>query len=342
MLFTAFVAVLSRGNPLAREALVHLCRGLKTKEKIIPTFSNMCSISSVLLFVLSTFRHFLCEVGFFHLGLVLARWNRSILDFFDSPSARRSACLPHTLVANSACTLLKVLPLDGPQPSIFSIGDQGILSTTCECLRGAMQPILTVRNIGRADLECEWRKPAVPNQVHSVEDLYPAEDYNPLSQEPTEQDLQCLRNRLWGRFSGMACLLEQPLPSLSSLSVLDIKKKQGLLGYAGILAGMALLVEQQKAIQQATVGQRTNPNWHTMRRGRLTASDFVAVVRVKHVTPLLLKRVTVIGWGVVYKLGHITKRWASRHPKWLQGWMCRSQGFRSWGLGSWVPHRAVL
>jgi hypothetical protein len=62
----------------------------------------------------------------------------------------------------------------------------------------------------------------------------------------------------------MACFLEpepeQLLPSLSSLSVLNIIKKQEHLGHAGILAGMALSVEQQEAKRQSTVGQRTNPN----------------------------------------------------------------------------------
>lgn len=101
-----------------------------------------------------------------------------------------------------------------------------------------------------------------------MKDLYPAEDYNPLSREPTDEDLQWLRSHLRARFSGMACLLEpepeQPLPSLLSLSISDIVEKQGHLGFAGILAGMALSVEQQQAIRQATVGQRTNPNWHTI------------------------------------------------------------------------------
>jgi hypothetical protein len=32
----------------------------------------------------------------------------------------------------------------------------------------AMQPILAVPNIGRTDVECEWRKPTMPNQVQSV------------------------------------------------------------------------------------------------------------------------------------------------------------------------------
>jgi hypothetical protein len=52
---------------------------------------------------------------------------------------------------------------------------------------------------------------------------------------------------------------------------------------------MALLVEQLEAMWQAIVGQRTNPNWHTMRRGRLTGSNYGAVLRAKRVTPLLLK-----------------------------------------------------
>uniref|UniRef100_A0A673ZDV0 YqaJ viral recombinase domain-containing protein n=1 Tax=Salmo trutta TaxID=8032 RepID=A0A673ZDV0_SALTR len=46
----------------------------------------------------------------------------------------------------------------------------------------------------------------------------------------------------------------------------------------------------QEAIWQATVGQRTNCNWHTMRR-RLTASKYESVVRAKSITPSLLKRV---------------------------------------------------
>lgn len=57
-----------------------------------------------------------------------------------------------------------------------------------ELISVAMQPILVVYNFGRTAVECEWRKPAVPNQVQSVE--YPAEDYNPISREPTEEDLQ--------------------------------------------------------------------------------------------------------------------------------------------------------
>ena len=70
-------------------------------------------------------------------------------------------------------------------------------NASVELIRVAMQPILTVHNIGHMDVECELRKPAMPNLVQSVEDLSPAEDYNLLSREPTEEDLHWLRNRLW-------------------------------------------------------------------------------------------------------------------------------------------------
>ncbi|XP_034077337.1 uncharacterized protein LOC117549482 [Gymnodraco acuticeps] len=54
---------------------------------------------------------------------------------------------------------------------------------------------------------------------------------------------------------------------------------------------MALSEEQQRAIQVATTGQRTNPNWHLFRKGRVTASNFGAVLRSKRVTASLIARV---------------------------------------------------
>jgi hypothetical protein len=58
------------------------------------------------------------------------------------------------------------------------------------------------------DVECGVRKATVPNQEQSVEELYPAKDYKDLPREPTEEDLQWLRNSLLARFTGMAYVLE--------------------------------------------------------------------------------------------------------------------------------------
>lgn len=59
----------------------------------------------------------------------------------------------------------------------------------------------------------------------------------------------------------------------------------------------------------ATTGQRNNPNWHLFRCGRLTASNFGAVLRSKRVTASLLARVLgkqqaldgvlSVQWGIV-------------------------------------------
>ena len=53
-----------------------------------------------------------------------------------------------------------------------------------------------------------------------------------------------------------------------------------------------LKVEQEieNQISSLTVGQRNNPSWHLVRKGRLTASNFGSVINAKRVTPSLIKR----------------------------------------------------
>lgn len=45
--------------------------------------------------------------------------------------------------------------------------------------------------------------------------------------------------------------------------------------------------DQRITVNKATLGQRDNPSWHMIRKGRLTASNF----NCKRVTPSLIKRV---------------------------------------------------
>ena len=78
---------------------------------------------------------------------------------------------------------------------------------------------------------------------------------------------------------------------METLTVPEIIKSVGHQGPEAIVASMALSEEQQRAIQVATTGQRTNPNWHLFRKGRLTASNFGAVLRSKRVTASLIARV---------------------------------------------------
>ena len=62
-----------------------------------------------------------------------------------------------------------------------------------------------------------------------------------------------------------------------------------------------------KEVSAVTTGQRNNPAWYLARKGRLTASNFGAVLKAKGVTQALttrllgdydLSRVRAIAWGV--------------------------------------------
>lgn len=68
---------------------------------------------------------------------------------------------------------------------------------------------------------------------------------------------------------------------------------------------------QRKTVHERTSGQRDNPTWHMLRKGRLTASNFGPVLNCKRVTPSLIKRVLgqydlsrvqSINWGVMKKM----------------------------------------
>ena len=54
---------------------------------------------------------------------------------------------------------------------------------------------------------------------------------------------------------------------------------------------MKITESQQIAAHEATKGQRNNPNWQTLQRGHVTASNFGHVLQAKRVTPSHLKRV---------------------------------------------------
>lgn len=104
---------------------------------------------------------------------------------------------------------------------------------------------------------------------------------------------------------------EEEPHTLEAHSVPRIVEPVGHQGPEAIPASMALSEEERRAIQVATTGQRNNPNWHLFRKGRLTASNFGAVLRSKRVTASLLARVLgkqqslegilSVQWGIVNK-----------------------------------------
>lgn len=200
--------------------------------------------------------------------------------------------------------------------------DGTILSSTCECPRGeykcshaAAVAIHAIHNISATDVACQWSKPSTSKAPpQEVSELYPqlSEVYNPLTRDVTSEDVDWFRSSLQGTQCGMAWLLA-PEPQSENMSIPTVpqlvqeKKGQGL---EAILASMTLTEEQRSSIQTATMGQRRNPQWQLYRQGRLTASNFGAVLQSRRATPCqsLMKRVLegyqldgvlAVNWGIV-------------------------------------------
>ncbi|KAK7153600.1 hypothetical protein R3I94_007097 [Phoxinus phoxinus] len=207
------------------------------------------------------------------------------------------------------------------------MGDDGtIISSACDCARGefkcshaAALVIFAMWEISSTDVECQWKKPQSSKVIQPVSELYPQREatYNPLARDITSEDVDWFRTALRGTQCGMAWMLS-PEPETRpqhqvNLTVPELVKEHGGRGLEAILASMRLTKDQQAAIQTATVGQRLNPQWQLHRQGRLTASNFGAVLlsrRSSTPCPSLMKRVLggnnldgvmAVNWGVVNK-----------------------------------------
>ena len=144
------------------------------------------------------------------------------------------------------------------------------------------------------------------------------------------------KHLLCGRFSGMAGLLEpepeQPIQTGMTGRVSDIVKKtraHGAYRHPG----------WHGAVSGAAGGYRVGKSWtayqtqlaHPEER-EVDGTNYGGVVRGKRATRSLLKRLLrsqSLDGVLSVKWAQITKRRASRYSKWLQGSMCRSQGFGS-------------
>jgi len=147
----------------------------------------------------------------------------------------------------------------------------------------------------------------------------PKKEYTGLTRQPSDEDRQHLYSELreYGRFTGICWIMSpEPAPTQSlcirtieeiiySEEFLNIQGQQAQIAF---LQGKAEVDENQiKEIGSLTKGQRDNPLWHLVRKGRLTASNFGCVLNAKRATPSLIKRllgeydisrVKAVLWGV--------------------------------------------
>ena len=104
--------------------------------------------------------------------------------------------------------------------------------------------------------------------------------------------------RWYGRFTGMAWILspepagktQLPIPTVEEIILSPDFVASGL-QTEHFLNCLKISVDHQKAVERLTVGQRENPAWQNLRRGRLTASNFGVILKAKRVTLSLMKRV---------------------------------------------------
>ena len=143
--------------------------------------------------------------------------------------------------------------------------------------------------------------------MKSVQEIYPPppamEGYKPLGREIMDDDRRWLYQELkkYGKFTGMAWILS-PEPQKKNLPVPTVEEQESYL-----LEKLKVSEEDIKMVHELTIGQRDNPSWLKWRKGRLTASNFGAVLNSKRVTPSLIKRVLgeyslsgvqSINWGI--------------------------------------------
>jgi len=149
--------------------------------------------------------------------------------------------------------------------------------------------------------------------------MYPkSKKYVAVTRETTKEDLDALYEDLrnYGRFTGLFWIMspEPAPPSLPIKTIQEIVYSEEFLQIEGIEDQLAFLIDATKVgqeiivdISNATNGQRDNPTWHILRKGRLTASNFGDVLQAKRVTPSLIKRllgdydlskVKAVTWGI--------------------------------------------
>lgn len=207
------------------------------------------------------------------------------------------------------------------------LNDNQIKSTDCECPRGVYKCshaaalfLHGYHNLSRTDVECAWKKPKTKEVTHTVEQMYQStmvKEFNPFKEEPSDAGRARFYDDLkaYGQFTGLAWLLSpEPVMKENILPIATVEEiivskefvSSGL-SLEFLLRKLQVSEGQRVAVHKATIGQRENPNWQRLRRGRLTASNFGHVLQSKRVTPSLIKRVMgqydlsrvrAIAWGI--------------------------------------------
>ena len=135
----------------------------------------------------------------------------------------------------------------------------------------------------------EKKKSDLPTTSAAAE-MFPNIPYRPLSRLPNEEDRSFLYKKLIkciGEFTGLFWIMSPEVPQQTPRTsaplidnvikvVLEAKKDERPFLFEKLMAVDKLKIA---AVNQETIGQRDNELWHSVRTGRLTASNFGAVIK---------------------------------------------------------------
>ena len=173
--------------------------------------------------------------------------------------------------------------------------DFDVSRSWCQCPRGeavchhiATALLYAKENFSQTDAPCSWVRKKAPKDIKTAAELYPSSKVSVLNREPDDSDKDWFRQALQAtdRFCGFAWLLAPEPPASLSLvrNVTDIMLKPEFVDAANppiayILQHPAITADEIVAIEHLTHGQQNNPAWGACRKGRITASNFGAVIR---------------------------------------------------------------
>ena len=173
--------------------------------------------------------------------------------------------------------------------------------------------------------------------------------YVAVSRQTTEADRSLFYEDLkaYGRFTGLFWIMtpEPTLPSLPIKTIENIQSRRIFLSMQGNDDQIAYLINSAKITQEQiievsrlTTGQRDNPSWHMLRKGRLTASNFGSVLNAKRVTPSLIKR--LLGEYDISRVKAVT--WGVNNEKEALKAFEKSTGLQVQDTGLWLDSSGVL
>uniref|UniRef100_A0A8W8MLH2 YqaJ viral recombinase domain-containing protein n=1 Tax=Magallana gigas TaxID=29159 RepID=A0A8W8MLH2_MAGGI len=216
---------------------------------------------------------------------------------------KQSTTIPCAATSRTILCATKIMDIkfmDIPGTFITFGPNYNIEDSTCECVNvqdkchhKASILLFGYKNVSKTDVRQSWiknPKSAPPRQTKTMEELFPAPDrfvnYRTTNRPVNDRDREFLYHKLTSvrRFSAMHWILvpEPPVTRLSLPIVEDLISSQEFISSENPIVWMKqkLMINEQQIQQIAslTIGQKDICLWSSVRKNRLTASNFGCVL----------------------------------------------------------------